>query len=111
MIPPDIREAIKDALGSWVSEIEEQKWRGLTKQQFVDERIAMHGAALAWLERQDAPQGEALPGLPELRESIRYILDNSIDEYNETFSETQKHLAVLRKVLNEAQPAPAERGE
>jgi hypothetical protein len=69
---------------------------------FKDKRLCRR------VDAPDVPQGEALPGLPELRESIRYILDNSIDEYNETFPETQKHLAVLRKVLNEAQPAPAE---
>jgi hypothetical protein len=62
MMPQEIRETIKDALSSWVSEIEEQKWRGLTSQQFVDQRITEHDAALAWLDQApDVPQGEAMP--------------------------------------------------
>lgn len=38
---------------------------------------------------------------PERVEALRYILANSLDEYNETLPETQGHLATLRAMLAE----------
>lgn len=58
-----------------------------------------------------APDEGSVPSVsvtPARTEALEYILNNSIDEYNETYPVTQTALTVLRHMLEEMQRPPAQ---
>lgn len=50
---------------------------------------------------RQVPDGGVLLATPERVAALAHILDNSIDEHNETYPETQAALATLRAMLQE----------
>ena len=69
-------------------------------------KCANYEARITELEAQLAQttQQPAIP--PDVRESIAYLIANSLDEYNVTLPETKRHVDAALAWLDQQEPTP-----